>query len=141
MNKPSDFSAEVQAAIGPLLTQLGFTLDEIDDSPDEGGRERHIVYYRSNDCKIQIYKSRREGKVNGMIAAANASNGFGLRTKHWQDLTTFSERPNGPVAELLKAARAEYNSYANPVEWVRDRIAKYYNDAHRGILAKYADGQ
>jgi hypothetical protein len=99
------------------------------------------VYYRSNDCKIQIYKSRREGEVNCMIAPANASNGFGLRTKHWQDLTTFSERPDGPFAELLKAARAEYNSFANPVEWVGDRIAKYYNDAHREILAKYADDQ
>lgn len=53
MNSPTRFSEDVQAIVGPLLAQLGFTLDEIDDSPDEGGRPQHVVYYRSNDCKIR----------------------------------------------------------------------------------------
>jgi hypothetical protein len=36
-------------------------------------------------------------------------------------------------------ARAEYRSYANPLEWVRDRIIKYYEDAHQGILRMFSE--
>jgi hypothetical protein len=74
----SEFSTEVLTIVGPLLEGLGFILDGVDDSPDEGGRRQHIVFYRSNDCKIQIYESSREGEINCMIAPLEASNEFGL---------------------------------------------------------------
>lgn len=137
---PPDFCANVQAIVGPVLTNLGFALDEIDEGPDEGGRPRQIVYYRSDDSKIQIYSSRREGGVNCMIAPATAANAFGLVAKRWQFLDGFTERPDLSFNDLLRMARAEYAAYDNPVEWVRDRIIKYYDDAHRGILAKYPEG-
>ncbi len=39
------------------MADLGFTVDEIDEGPDpERGGSRYIVYYRSNDCKIQVYE-------------------------------------------------------------------------------------
>jgi len=136
----SEFSTEVQTIVGPLLEELGFALDEIDDSPDEGGRRQHIVYYRSPDCKMQVYESSREGAVNCMIAPANVPNEFGLRAEKWQFPTRFSKRPDLPLAELAELARAEYNAYADPLEWVRDRIAKYYDAAHKGILEMYATG-
>ena len=50
----SEFATEVQTIVGPVLEKLGFVLDEIDDSPDEGGRRQHIVYFRSEDCKVQV---------------------------------------------------------------------------------------
>ncbi|SPM32306.1 hypothetical protein MRAB57_104, partial [Mycobacterium rhizamassiliense] len=131
------FSSEVQAVIGPLLTELGFVLDEIDDSPDEGGRRQHVVYYRSGDCKVQVYESSREGEVNCMIAPLDVPNEFGLRAKKWQYFTRFVERPDRPLAELAALARAEYESFANPLDWVRDRIANYYEPAHAGILEMY----
>jgi hypothetical protein len=133
----AEFSAEVQEIVGPLLEGLGFVFDEVDDSPDEGGRRQHIVYYRSSDCKIQIYESSREGETNCMIAPLDAPNAFGVRTKKWQFLTRFSARPDLPLAELAAQARAEYVSYANPIEWVRDRIVKYFEAAHTGILEMY----
>ncbi|WP_328358626.1 hypothetical protein OG976_04830 [Mycobacterium sp. NBC_00419] len=136
----SEFAEGVEAIVGPVLTDLGFTLDEIDDGPDKGGRPRQIVYYRSRDCKIQVYNSRREGEVNCMIAPLDAANEFGLNAKEWHFLDRFTERRSPPTAESVKLATAEYRSYANPVEWVRDRILKYYDDAHRGILAKYPEG-
>jgi hypothetical protein len=136
----SEFSTEVQTIVGPLLERLGFALDEIDDSPDEGGRRQHIAYYRSPDCKMQVYESSREGEVNCMIAPANVPNEFGLRAEKWQFLTRFSKRPDLPLAELAELARAEYNAYANPLEWVRDRIAKNYEAAHKGILEMYPTG-
>lgn len=133
----SEFSTEVQSIVGPVLEQLGFVLDEIDDSPDEGGRRQHIVYFRSEDCKVQVYESAREGEVNCMIAPIDVPNEFGLRARKWQFLTRFSKRPDLPLAELAELARAEYKSYSNPLEWVRDRIVKYYEAAHKGILEMY----
>jgi hypothetical protein len=133
----SEFSTEVQTIVGPVLEQLGFVLDEIDDSPDEGGRRQHIVYFRSEDCKVQVYESAREGEVNCMIAPIDVPNEFGLRARKWQFLTRFSKRPDLPLAELAELARAEYKSYSNPLEWVRDRIVKYYEAAHKGILEMY----
>lgn len=135
----SEFAEVVEAIVGPLLADLGFTLDEIDGGPDEGGRPREIVYYRSRDCKIQIYDSRREGEVNCMIAPANVLNEFGLNVKKWHFLDRFTERGSPPTVESVRSAIAEYRSYANPVEWVRDRIAKHYADAHQGILRMYKE--
>ncbi|OIN82179.1 hypothetical protein K3U93_07030 [Mycobacterium malmoense] len=136
----SKFSTDVQTIVGPLLTEHGFVLDEIDDSPDEGGRGQHIVYYRSDDCKIQVYESSREGEVNCMIAPLDVPNEFGLRAKKWQYLTRFAKRPDLPLEELAELARVEYEAYANPLEWVRDRIVKYYEAAHAGILEMYGKG-
>ncbi|MDV3130180.1 hypothetical protein M1247_35120 [Mycobacterium sp. 21AC1] len=131
----TNFLAEVEEIVGPLLAELGFALDGIDDGSDERGGSRHIVYYRSDDCKIQIYKSSREGEINCMIAPLNAPNEFGLRADRWQYFTRFAKRPDLPLEELTQIARSEYESYSNPLEWVRDRIAKNYEAAHTGILS------
>jgi hypothetical protein len=136
----SDFSADVQTTVGPLLAELGFILDEIDDSPDEGGIERHIVYYRSGDCKMQIYKSSREGEVNCMIAPLNVPNEFGLTAKKWHYISWFSKRSNVPPQERLRNAIVEANAYTDPLHWIRDRIVKHYETARAGILEKYRTG-
>lgn len=136
----ADFSAEVEAILGPLLGNLGFTLDEVDDSPDEGGRERHIVYYRSSDCKIQVFDSRREGDVNCMIAPANVPNQFGLEAEKWQFLTRFAELPGLSLIGISDLAKAELDAYPNRLEWVRHRLATYYDAAHDGILAMNDEG-
>lgn len=133
----SEFSEEVQTIVGPVLEGLGFAFYGSDDSPDEGGRYQDIVFYRSDDCKIQIYQSGREGETNCMIAPLDAPDSFGLRADKWQYLLRFSKTPDLPLAELARLTRAEYNAYANPLEWVRDRIAKYYPAAHTGILEMY----
>lgn len=136
----TSFLEDVQAIVGPLLRERGFSLDGVDDNPDRGG-SRHIVYYRSDDCKIQVYASSREGEVNAMIAPLGAPNAFGLRAEQWQYFTRFATRPDMPLAELAQAARAEYESYANPLEWVRDRIADNFERAHTGILEMYGNTQ
>lgn len=134
----SDFSSTVQAILGPVLTELGFVVDEIDDDPDAGGRERHIVYYRSSDCRMQIYQSAREGEVNCMIAPLDSPNAFGLTAKRWHYISRFSKRPDVPAQERLRIAIAEANSYADPLLWVRDRIVKHYDTAHAAILEMYS---
>ena len=136
----SEFTQEVQKIVGPVLQGFGFALYGSDDSPDEGGRYQHVVYYRSSDCKIQIYQSGREGETNCMIAPLDAPDSFGFRVEKWQFLTRFSNCPDLPLAELAELARSEYNLYANPLEWVRDRIAGTYEVAHAGILETYSTG-
>jgi hypothetical protein len=134
----SDFAENVQATIGPLLTNLGFVLYGVDDGPDEGGIARHIVFFRSNDCKLQIYDSSREGEVNCMIAPLTAPDKFGLTAKTWHFIGKFSpKRSDISPQERLQIAIAEAKAYENPLEWVRDRIAKHYDSAHAGILEKY----
>jgi hypothetical protein len=140
MTMASNFGEKVQATVGPVLQELGFALSGNDDTPDEGGRRQHVVFYRSHDCKIQIYESSREGETNCMIAPLDAVDSFGLRTDKWQFLTRFSKRPDLPLAELADLASSEYNSYANPLEWVRNRIEVYYEAAHAGILEMYPTG-
>lgn len=136
----SRFSAELETTVGPLLAELGFVLDEADDSPDQGGIERHIVYYRSSDCRMQIYEYSREGEVNCMIAPLGAPNEFGLNSKQWHYISKFSKRSNVPPQERLKIAIDEANAYVDPLQWVRDRIFKYYDSAHAGILEMYGTG-
>ncbi|BBY28171.1 hypothetical protein [Mycolicibacterium sediminis] len=133
----STFAADVQVIVGPVLAERGFVLDEVDDLPDEGGRERHVVYYRSADCKIQVYQSIRDGEVNVMIGALAAANAFGLRAEKWQFLGRFTDRPGEVTADMISAAKAEFRSYANPLEWVRDRIVTQWDAARRGILEMY----
>ncbi|MBE9618484.1 hypothetical protein [Mycolicibacterium smegmatis] len=129
---------DVEAVVGPLLAELGFRLDETDDTPDRGGT-RYIAYYRGKDCKLQIYQSSREGETNCMIAPLSAPNEFGLRSEKWQYLTRFTKRLDLPASELIKIARREYESYSNPLEWVRDRIRANYESAHASIRTKRDD--
>jgi hypothetical protein len=69
-----EFLAGVHAIVEPLLIELGFYLDELDDSVDEGGRRGSVVFYRSKDSKIQIYYSSREREINAMIGPLDAPN-------------------------------------------------------------------
>ena len=136
----SDFAADVDATVGPLLTKLGFVLSGVDDGPDEGGIPRHIVYFRSRDCKLQIYDSSREGEVNCMIAPLTAPDQFGLTGRDWYYISKFSRRSDLPPEERLRIAIAEGKAYENQLDWVKDRIIKHYETAHAAILQKYPGG-
>ena len=138
----TNFAAEVESIVGPLLADLGFTLDEIDDDLNEGGRRGSVVYYRSSDCKIQIYSSSREGSINCMIAPLRANNVLGLRdpSSEWHFFKKFTPSPHVPIEELVKSVSYESLPDNELLEEVRDRIAQYYDDAHVGILKMYGDG-
>ena len=132
----SGFAEQVQRIVGPVLLARGFTLDQIDDGLGDGGRELSVVYYRGDDCKIQIYKSSREGETNCMIAPLSAPNEFGLRsaTKKWRYLTAFVEHPDRSDADLARMARLEYTSFDDPLLWVQAHIENDYAAARFGIL-------
>lgn len=138
----TEFAAEVESIVGPTLADLGFTFDAVDDYRDEGGRRVEVVYYRSSDCKIQIYSSSREGSINCMIAPLGASNEFGLKhpSSEWQFLKRFSSTPRASLEELAKSASYEQLPDHDLLEKVRKLIADYYDDAHAGIIEMYGNG-
>ncbi len=135
----SDFPGQVREILGTLLSSMGFELDPTTDDSDDGGRDVSVVYYRGVDCKIQIYRTSREGETNCMIGPLDAPNEYGLRSKskRWQYFTRFVELPDLPFAEVTRAARAEYESFDEPLLWVKARIDKYFDVARAGITSKY----
>lgn len=104
-----EFSDQVQSIVGPLLSELDFELDAVDLSVDEGGIPGAVVYYRSDDCKMQVYQSLRHGSVNCMIAPLNAPNQFGPhdRSLSWQYLTKFAAMPEKSLEELVESVSFE----------------------------------
>ncbi|KUH67864.1 MULTISPECIES: hypothetical protein [Mycobacteriaceae] len=133
-----DFSDQVQSIVGPLLSELGFRLDGVDLNVDEGGRLGAVVYYRSADCKIQVYQSAREGSTNCMIAPLDAPNVFGPhdRSLSWQYLTKFVPLPDTPLEELVESVSFKPKTTAEQLRWVRDIIGEHFEAARAGILGR-----
>ena len=129
------FSDEVQRIVGPTLVERGFALDQVDEGADEGGRELSIVYYRGPDCRLQIYRSAREGETNCMIAPLTAPNEYGLRSasRRWRHLAKYVERPDLPFNDLLRLAREEHDAYESSLHWVAAFIEKHLSAAQLAI--------
>jgi hypothetical protein len=74
-----------------------------------------------------------------MIAPLDAPNKFGIydRTYKWQYLTRFAPTPDVPLEELLHSVSVESESDTEQLEWVKSRIAEYFEVAHAGILEMY----
>ena len=135
-----EYSDEVQAIVGPQLTNLGFHLDSVDDHVDEGGRRGGVIYYRRADCGMQIYWSAREFEINAMIAPLDAPNEYGLYNKSgkWHYLAEFVKKPDLPLEELVKVLKADRENFVSTTKWLtwlRDKIVVNFPAAHDGIKA------
>jgi hypothetical protein len=131
-----EFFSGVRSIVEPLLTELGFQLDEYDDDVDEWGRKGSAVFFRSEDCKVQIYDSTRDGSINCMIATLDAPNVFGPHDKSgkWQYLPRFAIRRGVPLEEIREANLPEFPTTNQFLESARGRIEKYFPIAHAGVL-------
>lgn len=135
-----NFLQQAQAIVGPFLCNLGFTVEEVDSAVDEGGPKGSVVYYRGQDCKIQIYQSSREGEINAMIAPLDAPNEYGLynRSRKWHYFNDFAKEPHPPLEVLvrqLREDRAHFETTGKWLEWLkRERIARYFDSAHAAIV-------
>ena len=138
-----EFLSGVRSIVEPLLNELGFQLEEYDDVDEsdsrvgEGGRKGAVVFFRSDDCKIQIYASTRDGSINCMIAPLDAPNIFGPYDRYgkWQYLPRFAIRQGVPLDEISKDnLTVEFPTMNQSLESVRRRIEKYFPIAHDGIL-------
>ncbi|MCV7079122.1 hypothetical protein [Mycobacterium szulgai] len=132
-----EFLAEVGLIVEPLLNELGFQMDGHDDNVDEDGPTGAAVYFRSKDCKIQIYDSRRDASVNCMIAPLDAPNVFGPydRSRTWQYLVMLAIKQGVPREEVIEdKLPSNFPTIRQRLEWVRGRIKRYFPAARSGIL-------
>jgi hypothetical protein len=132
-----EFLAEVRSIVEPLLNRLGFQLDEYDDEVVEAGARGAVVYFRSADCKIQIYNSPRGASVNCMIAPLDAHNVFGPSDESgkWQYIVMLAIKQGVPREEISRdAMQAEFPTTNQRLQWVRGIIDKYFAIARDGIL-------
>lgn len=136
----NEFPQQVQTIVGPLLSSMGFDVDAIDNDVDEGGRTGSVVFYRSQDCKIQIYFSAREREINAMIGSLNAPNEHGLYThsREWHYFNEFTDEPKLPLEQLvekLRSERANFETTPKWLEWIkRERIMRYFKSAHAAMV-------
>jgi hypothetical protein len=84
---------EEERFLEPTLSHAGIKLDEIHDAAIYGDRPAWAVYYRGQDCKLQICWSARDGGTDFMLASLDAPNEFGLlnRSKKWQFMLLLSD--------------------------------------------------
>ncbi|BCO48221.1 hypothetical protein [Mycobacterium intracellulare] len=136
-----NFVQEVQQIVGPLLLSMGFDLYAIDADVDEGGPKGSVVFYRAAACKVQIYRSSREGEINAMIGPRDAPDVHGLydRSRKWHYFNDFDDSPKLPLEELvqkLQDERANFESTQTWLQWIkRERICRYFESARDAIIA------
>ena len=96
---------EVQDFMGPMLSDNGFQLDEVQDSIIYGERPAWAVYYRGKDCKLQVCWSAREGGIDFMLARLDAPNEFGLanHSKKWHFMLLLDKASDDLVTPALNA--------------------------------------
>jgi hypothetical protein len=96
---------ELARFLEPTLRQAGFTLDEVEDAAVYGDRPAWAIYYRAQDCKLQVCWSARDGGIDFMLARLDAPNEFGLlnRSKKWQFMLKLSDAHDDIATLVLDA--------------------------------------
>lgn len=74
-----------------------------------------------------------------MIATSDAPPQFGVNSPEWQFLAAFTERPAGYLEDIAERARQQYEAYADPLLWVRDRIVRCFDAARVGVLSMHGN--
>ncbi|MGR2741098.1 hypothetical protein ACUY1T_21830 [Billgrantia sp. Q4P2] len=94
------FQGKVQAVLAEFLSAKGF---EHEESKDLDGGNKSLVFYRSPQCKLSFYRSRRDGEVNCLVGTVGASN-VNLESNEWLFLNSLlSSGKNLSIEELLVA--------------------------------------
>ena len=134
-----EFLGGVRSIVEPLLNQLGFQLEESRDVVEQG-RKASVVFFRSNDCKIQVYDAPREGEINAMIGPLDAPNEHGLydQSRKWHYFIDFADQPKPCLEELVQKLRDERGNFETMSKWLewikRERIVRYFDSAHAAIV-------
>lgn len=86
-------AAELVRFLEPTLRQASFSLDKVEDAVIYGDRPAWAIYYRGQDCKLQVCWSARDGGIDFMLAPLDAPYEFGLLnpSKKWQFMLKLSD--------------------------------------------------
>jgi hypothetical protein len=123
---------EVDAYMGPVLQRYGFVSDGATGNVDYGDLPAWSVFYRRDDCKLQVCWSAREGGVDLLLAPVDAPNEFGLvnASKNWHFLLLLSDFDDGLTTPALDAGADVW------WEWRRALFNAHFPAAHRAMVAR-----
>jgi hypothetical protein len=101
----SEGFTQVDRHLGPMLSALGFVPDGILNDVDSKERLAWAVFYRRDDCKLQICWSAREGSTDFMLAKPDVSNNFGLDdgATRWHLLLMLNDFEDGLATPAVDA--------------------------------------
>lgn len=123
---------EVDAYMGPVLVQHGFAPDGVLGDMQYGELPAWSVFYRRDDCKLQVCWSAREGGIDFMLAPVAAPNECGLlnASKQWRFLLLLSDFDEGLTTPHLDAGTDVW------WEWRRALFEAHFPAAHAALLAR-----
>ncbi len=122
---------EVNRYMGALLSRLGFVPDGMDSDLEYGGRPAWAVYYRGDDCKLQVCWSARDGGIDFLIAPPDAPNELGIAnpSKKWRFLLLASDFDEGLETPALAAGTGAWWAW-------RSALFEVHFPAARGALMR-----
>lgn len=115
--------------LAPTMADHGLILEKKSYTEVYGGRRAWLIIYRGQDCKVQLYRSEREGEINFMVAPLSAANTFGLsdRTGAWQFMLLLSD-----AVDELKTPRPGAND-TEIMSWLRDLFLEHFDSARTAL--------
>jgi hypothetical protein len=121
---------EVSRFLDSTLSHAGFTLDEVEAATTYGERPAWAIYYRGQDCKLQVCWSARDGGIDFMLAPLDASYEFGLsnRSKKWHFLLKLSDAYDDIPTPGMDA------DDETVMRWLRALFDAHFEAAHAALL-------
>ena len=115
--------------LAPEMSVHGLVLDEIRDPETYGDRPAWAIFYRRDDCKVQVCWSARDGGIDFMMAPPEAANTFGLsdRSGTWQFMLLLSRVRDSLPTPDLSASDSELMS------WLRDLFRIHFASANEEL--------
>lgn len=127
--------ADLEQFLKPTLSQAGFKLDEVQDAAVYGNRPAWAVYYHSQNCKLQICWSARDGGIDFMLAPLNAPNEIGLanQSRKWRFMLMLSD-----VHDDIKTPGLDADD-DTLMSWLKSLFQIHFTAARAALLSKNND--
>ncbi|HEY4796608.1 MAG TPA: hypothetical protein VII18_21395 [Mycobacterium sp.] len=124
--------ADLDRFLAPTLSRAGLALDELNDAAIYQGRPAWAIYYRGQDCKLQICWSARDGGIDFLLAPLDAPNEFGLsnESKKWQLMLMLS-REHDDLPTPPPGA-----DDATEMAWLKALFEIHFDAARAALLSK-----
>jgi hypothetical protein len=125
-------AAELQQYLEPTLSRAGLRLDDIEDPSVYQSRPAWAIYYRGQDCKLQISWSARDGGIDYLLAPLDAPNEFGLlnESKEWQLMLMLSNLSDNLVTPALDA------DMETEMSWLKALFEIHFDAARAALLSE-----
>lgn len=129
----ASFDSEVLAVLGPFLERNGFVIDAVQQGEQN---ELAVVYFRSPECKLQVYSSPRHGEVNCMIGTSDAPTEFGLseNSEGWHFIRELSGRRTEQSIDDWLSKPIDFKTVAEQLEEVRELLESDFEAARTALL-------